>query len=48
MSEGDPEALGAYLTSLRRALGLTDDRLLYEDRKLPHPVRLYRIAGGRP
>lgn len=48
MSEGDPEQLGEYLTTLRRELGLTDRELLFRSSKgMPHPVRLYRLPTLR-
>ncbi len=44
--EQDPERLGSYLESLRKSLGLTEDRLIQESSaRLPHRVRLYRLGG---
>ncbi len=44
-STAEPEALGRYLEALRAGLGLTDSHLLWKSEKLPHGVRLYRVAG---
>ena len=49
MPGSDPESLGPYLDGLRKAVGLTDDRLLHRSPPtLPHPVRLYELPRGAP
>jgi hypothetical protein len=43
----DPESLGPYLTELRRALGLTENREVYRSPPgMRFPVRLYRLRGS--
>ncbi len=49
----DPETFGPYLSSVRSALGLTEDRLIHQTPREPgrppmaYPVQLYRIQEPR-
>jgi hypothetical protein len=45
--EGDPEALGSYLQSLRESMGLSQSRLLWRSDGFPFPVRLYKLNGAK-